>query len=261
MSKSKGNTIDPQALIEKYGADTVRLFTMFAAPPEQSLEWNDDAVDGAFRFLKRLWRLVTTDSVLTMLRQVEEQGLVSKTDWSILPVKVKDMRAEIHALLEQANHDVKRYQFNTVIAAAMKMVNILKNTTKYFDQPGDNAQENDAFRLVYAESVEILLGLLAPITPHITHTLWNMIGKPGIILDSVWPQVDPDALVKDSVEMVIQVNGKLRGKINVANNLNKKEIEAVALQDDNTKRHLQEKTIRKIIVVPGRLINFVVTDA
>ncbi|MFV2056098.1 MAG: class I tRNA ligase family protein, partial [Thiohalomonadales bacterium] len=261
MSKSKGNTVDPQAMIKKYGADTVRLFTMFAAPPEQSLEWNDDAVDGAFRFLKRLWRLVNAEKLLPMLRQIEQQGLVTSADWNSLSSQPKALRAEIHTLLEQANRDVKKYQFNTVVAAAMKMVNILQNMAKQFDEVSKDSPGEAGYSLVYAEAIEILLGLLAPIAPHIAHALWGEIGKKVLIIDSSWPQVDQNALRKDSMQIVVQVNGKLRGKINATADLSKKELEAIALRDENTQRHLQGKTIIKIIVVPGRLINIVAKDA
>ncbi len=243
MSKSKGNTVDPQALIDRYGADTVRLFTMFAAPPEQSLEWNDDAVEGASRFLKRVWRLVHDGERLPALRQWVAGG--AQIDASGLSAEQKKRRAEIHALLDQAGHDVERYQFNTVVAAAMKMVNTL-GQIETADDP------------VLAEGIDLLLRLLAPIVPHIAHELWQALGHPGAILDAPWPQADPEALVRDSVELVVQVNGKVRGKVSVAADAAREAIERAALADANVQRFTEGKKVVKVIVVPGRLVNVVV---
>ena len=249
MSKSKGNTVDPQELIEKYGADTVRLFTMFASPPEQSLEWNDDAVEGAFRFLKRVWRLVADDSKLSILTDWNSTDKLQQFDWSTLTADARDVRAEIHGLLKQANFDVNKYQFNTVIAAAMKMVNELQSLSEI---------ETDSQKAVYSETVNILLRLLAPIVPHITHMLWNGIGHAKDIIDEAWPVPDETAMVRDAIELVVQVNGKLRGKISVPTDVSKEQIETLALEDENVQRHIDGKTVRKVIVVPGRLINIVV---
>ncbi len=243
MSKSKGNTVDPQALIDRYGADTVRLFTMFAAPPEQSLEWNDDAVEGASRFLKRVWRLVHDGERLPALRQWVADG--AQIDASGLSAEQKKRRAEIHALLDQAGRDVERYQFNTVVAAAMKMVNTL-GQIETADDP------------VLAEGIDLLLRLLAPIVPHIAHELWQTLGHPGAILDAPWPQADPEALVRDSVELVVQVNGKVRGKVSVAADAAREAIERAALADANVQRFTEGKKVVKVIVVPGRLVNVVV---
>ena len=249
MSKSKGNTVDPQELIEKYGADTVRLFTMFASPPEQSLEWNDDAVEGAFRFLKRVWKLVADEEKQAMLSEWNSNNKLLQFDWSTLDRAAKDLRAEIHSLLKQANYDVNKYQFNTVIAAAMKMVNELQALND-FTEEGNCA--------VYNETVNILLRLLAPIVPHVTHELWKGIGHATDILDEQWPIPDEEAMVKDQVELVVQVNGKLRGKVSVPADAGKDQIEPLALQDENVQRHIEGKTVRKVIVVPGRLVNIVV---
>ena len=238
MSKSKGNTVDPQALIEKYGADTVRLFTMFAAPPEQSLEWNDDAVEGASRFLRRLWKLAT------------EAPAVSETDWASADAEIRRQRSELHALLEQANHDVEKYQFNTVVAAGMKMLNLLTELEK------QNLAGKDA---LLAEGTDILLSILAPIVPHITHVLWQQRGHSEAMIDAAWPEVDKDALVRDTLELVVQVNGKLRAKISVAADADKQTIEDQALADEHVQRHTEGKTVRKLIVVPGRLVNIVVS--
>lgn len=243
MSKSKGNTVDPQELIQKYGADTVRLFTMFAAPPEQSLEWNDDAVEGASRFLKRVWKLVQDEMYLPALRQWVKTGSI--VDAANLTDEQKKLRNELHSLLEQANRDVEKYQFNTVVAAGMKMVNALSQV-KTSDDP------------VYAEGVHLLLCLLSPIVPHITHTLWQALGHKDDILDAAWPELDASALVQDSIELVVQVNGKVRSKVLVAADAGKDAIEAIAQADENVQRFTEGKTVVKVIVVPGRLVNIVV---
>ena len=231
MSKSKGNTVDPQELIEQYGADTVRLFTMFAAPPEQSLEWNDSGVEGAHRFLKRLW-------VYAHEHQAELGGIIVGTDTH------KDERREIHESLAQALADFDKYQFNTVVAACMKIMNTLGKL-----EAGAEALRN--------EGVSILLRLLGPIAPHISHTLWKELDYGDDVLSAPWPAVDESALVKDSIELVVQVNGKLRGKVQVPADAGKEAVEEAALAEENVQRFLEDKTIRKIIVVPGKLVNVV----
>ena len=238
MSKSKGNTVDPQELIKKYGADTVRLFTMFAAPPEQSLEWNDDAVEGASRFLRRLWKIAV------------EAPVTEKMDWSTADAEVRKQRSELHRLLEQANHDVDKYQFNTVVAAGMKMLNLLGDLEK-LDAAGKDA--------LLAEGVDMILCLLAPIVPHITHALWQHRGHSEAMIDTAWPVVDAEALVRDTLELVVQVNGKLRAKIDVPASADKQAIEDQALADEHVRKHTEGKTVRKVIVVPGRLVNIVVS--
>jgi leucyl-tRNA synthetase len=243
MSKSKGNTVDPQELIEKYGADTVRLFTMFAAPPEQSLEWNDDAVEGASRFLKRVWKLVQDEENLPALKQWYADG--AKVDVGNLDDEQKKLRAEIHGLLEQANRDVEKYQFNTVVAATMKMVNAL-------------SQFADKNSPAFAEGIDILLRLLSPIVPHVTHALWQELDCVGDVLDAAWPQPDSAAMVQDSIELVVQVNGKVRGKVSVSADASKDVIEQAAMADENVQRFIEGKNVVKVIVVPGRLVNIVV---
>jgi len=241
MSKSKGNTVDPQQMIEKYGADTVRLFTMFAAPPEQSLEWNDSGVEGASRFLKRLWKVVGD----------ADATAADNFNWDELGDEAKKVRSELHGLLDQANRDVSRYQFNTVVAAAMKMVNLLSPLL-------EKARSDKGEAAVLAEGIWILLRLLGPIVPHITHVLWRENGFAGDILEAHWPEADPTALVRDTIELVVQVNGKVRGKIDVPADAGKDAVEEAALAESNVQRFIEGKEMKKIIVVPGRLVNLVV---
>ena len=250
MSKSKGNTVDPQSLIERYGADTVRLFTMFAAPPEHSLEWNDDAVEGAHRFLRRLWKLLVEEPTNQTLRS--NIDVVAGVDWTSLGATIKKQRFELHTLLESANRDIAKYQFNTVVATAMKMVNLLAQW------PQEDSDKNSGAGLAYCEAVTILLRLIAPIVPHVSHVLWQQIGHEGDILDAGWPQVDIAALVSDEIELVVQVNGKLRDRITVAAGASNDAIEQAALASDNVARFVEGKEIKKIVIVPKRLVNIVV---
>ncbi|HEY5791267.1 MAG TPA: leucine--tRNA ligase, partial [Gammaproteobacteria bacterium] len=248
MSKSKNNGVDPQALVERYGADTVRVFTMFAAPPEQSLEWSDSGVEGAARFLKRLWTLAYAwHPALQALKAV---GI------ALPPVSGADaapLRRELHAVLQQASHDYGRYQFNTVVSACMKLLNLLG---------GLDHEGAPAWRLALAhEGFSVLLRLLAPVAPHLCQQLWSDLGYGSEILDAGWPQVDPEALVSDEVELVVQVNGKLRGQVRVPAGCDRAALEAAALAEPNVQRFTAGKSLRKVIVVPGRLVNLVVTDA
>ncbi|MDH5181024.1 MAG: leucine--tRNA ligase [Gammaproteobacteria bacterium] len=241
MSKSKGNTVDPQALIEKYGADTARLFMMFASPPEQSLEWSDSGVEGAYRFLKRVWVFAANNGALI------RQGQQETVDWSAADAKVPAARLELHSHLQQALTDFGKYQFNTVVAACMKIMNLLSEIPA---AQGQAALTNEAY--------SILLRLLSPIAPHISHTLWRELGYGEDILNAGWPAVDALALVRDSMDIVVQVNGKLRGRISVAANATREEIETAAKADENVQRFIEDKTIVKVIVVPGKLVNVVV---
>jgi len=232
MSKSKNNGIDPQDLIDRYGADTVRLYTMFTAPPEQSLEWSDEGVEGAHRFLKRLWTLG--------MRLAENGGDSPGT------LAIEDVRRELHSNLKKALFDFERQQFNTVVSACMSMLNALNKL-------GDAPAEREALR----EGLGIMLRLLAPIAPHITHALWRDLGFGEDILQAGWPQVDEEALRQDAIEIVVQVNGKVRGKIRVPAEAEREAIEAAALANENVQRFIQGQTVRKVIVVPGKLINIV----
>ena len=240
MSKSKGNTVDPQALIDQYGADTVRLFTMFAAPPEMSLEWSDNAVEGANRFLKRLWRSV---------HEHTEKGVVKDKNLTDLSEAATDLRRLAHQTLTKVSDDLgRRHTFNTAIAAVMELMNGLSKFTE---------QDTQA-RAVRQEVLELVVLMLAPITPHICHALWSQLGYDKAVIDAQWPQVDAEALKQDKTELMIQVNGKLRSKLMVDVNAQQADIEPLAIADENVQRYIDGKTIRKIILVPGRLINIVV---
>ncbi len=239
MSKSKGNTVDPQALIDQYGADTVRLFTMFAAPPEQSLEWNDAGVEGANRFLKRLWRLVQ-DSL----------GDVPALDIDALGSAARDLRRKTHETIAKVSDDYgRRLTFNTAIAAVMELCN---DVSRF--EPAD-----DQDRAVVREALEAAVVLLAPITPHISHTLWQALGHEQPVVDQPWPGFDEQALVKDTIELVVQVNGKVRAKIDAPASADNATLEEMARTAPNAQRFLEGMTVRKVIVVPGKLVNIVVS--
>ncbi|MDM8546886.1 leucine--tRNA ligase [Candidatus Venteria ishoeyi] len=238
MSKSKGNTVDPQHLIEQYGADTVRLFMMFAAPPEQSLEWSDSGVEGSFRFLKRLWKQVDTHI---------EQGDVPALDNSVLDKKQKDIRRKIHETIAKVSDDMqRRYTFNTAIAACMELLNTL-----------GRSDEQAQSQAIVREGLEAVVQMLSPIVPHITQKLWENLGHSGFVLDTNWPEVDASALVKDTIMIVVQVNGKVRAKLEVEINADKNQIEEMALALPNVQKFTEGKTLRKIIVVPGKLVSIV----
>jgi leucyl-tRNA synthetase len=235
MSKSKNNGVDPQTLIERFGADTVRLYTMFTAPPDQSLEWNDEGVEGAHRFLKRVWHLAT--------------GTVHDDATKAAPavMEAQEARREVHGALKKALFDYERQQYNTVVSACMTMVNAL-----YKVDAADAAGAR-----VRAEGLGIVLRLLAPIAPHVTHQLWRDLGYGEDILDAGWPVVDDSALAQSSVQYVVQVNGKVRAKIEVAVGADKPVIEAAALANDNVQKFIDGSPVRKVIVVPGKLVNIV----
>ena len=240
MSKAKGNTVDPQQFIEQYGADTVRLFMMFAAPPEQALEWSDEGVQGAFRFLKRLWRAVQDHAA---------QGDVERVDVSTLDDGQKALRRKIHQTIAKVSDDIgRRYTFNTVVAAVMELLNAINR----FD---DSSRQG---RAVVREGLEAVVLLLSPVVPHISHELWHALGHGEAVVNVRWPSADASALVLEMVEIVVQVNGKLRGRIAVAANSDTETITAAALADDNVRRFVGDNKIRKTIVVPGRLVNVVV---
>jgi leucyl-tRNA synthetase len=240
MSKSKNNGVDPQALIERYGADTVRLFTMFAAPPEQSLEWSDTGVEGAHRFMKRLWRLV---------HEHVSAGPAPALDTGALDDAQRELRRLLHATIAKVSDDVgRRYTFNTAIAAVMELLNAVSR------HEGDGPQD----RALRQEICEAVVLLLSPIVPHACHALWAALGKSGSVVDQPWPAHDPAALVQDEVELVVQVQGKLRGRIRMARDASEESIRAAALAEDNVARFVDGRPVRKVIIVPGRLVNIVV---
>jgi leucyl-tRNA synthetase len=244
MSKSKNNGVDPQALIDQYGADTARLFVMFAAPPEQQLEWSSAGVEGASRFLRRVW--VYSTSQADMIRSA---GEVLPSD---LNDAEKELRREVYSILKQANFDYQRRQYNTVVSAAMKMLNVLEP----IKLGGDSVIRPAVLR----ESLSILMRILYPVVPHLTHALWKEIGYEksfGTLLDAPWPIVDEAALVQTELTIMLQINGKLRGEVRVPADASKEQIEGLALQSEPAMKALNGAAPKKVIVVPGRLINIV----
>ncbi|MDR2000700.1 MAG: leucine--tRNA ligase [Zoogloeaceae bacterium] len=229
MSKSKRNGVDPQSLIEQYGADTARFFMMFASPPEQTLEWSDSGVDGAYRFLRRLWTF--------------GHGLRSRSAGMATSTAASPLRREVHLLLKQANYDLGKMQFNTVASAAMKMLNALEKAA------GD-PHERECF--------SILLRLLAPVTPHVCHALWQELGYGDDILTTSWPEPLAEALAQDEIELVLQVNGKTRGSVRVPAEADRSAIEAAAITTEAAQKFMEGKPAKKVIVVPNRLVNIVV---
>jgi leucyl-tRNA synthetase len=257
MSKSKRNGVDPQSLIDQYGADTARLFMMFASPPEQTLEWADSGVEGAHRFLKRIWSHGYSAKLYLNPKDVSRSG--TDFDWIKASPEQKNLRREIHLLLKKANFDYERHQFNTIVSAAMQMLNLL---TPMMIPGADrtlagNSDSQKAHYWLVWESTSILLRMLSPIAPHITHTLWRELGYGDDVLNAPWPEPLEAALVQDEIELVIQINGKLRGNIRVPANADKATIEQLALSSETVQKQLNGATFKKVIVVPGRLVNVV----
>ncbi|MDX9843207.1 MAG: leucine--tRNA ligase [Aquabacterium sp.] len=252
MSKSKNNGIDPQELIEKYGADTARLYTMFTAPPELTLEWNDAAVEGSFRFLRRVWNFGMKLSALPKADTTAlTQGARSLADVAF-GKDAKALRLEVHTVLKQVDYDYQRMQYNTVVSGAMKLLNALEGFK------GTDAADG---QIALIEGFGILLRTLYPATPHLAHTLWSELGyaqTQGDLLDAAWPKVDDSALVQDEIELMLQVNGKLRGSIKVSPQADKATIEAAALASEDFAKFAEGKAPKKVVVVPGRLVNVVV---
>ena len=240
MSKSKGNTVDPQELIEQYGADTVRLFIMFASPPDQTLDWSDDGVQGGARFLRRLWRLAQD--------HVDDQA-VAKFDTDGLDDAQKGLRRAVHRTIAKVSDDVgRRYTFNTAIAAIMELMN---SVGKY--------EVRDAVdRAVIREALDAIVLMLSPIVPHVCHRLWHALGHSGAIVDESWPSADRAALQANRMQIIVQVNGKLRARLDMPAEAGKEELEQAALADENVQRFIADKEIRKIVVVPAKLVNIVV---
>jgi leucyl-tRNA synthetase len=244
MSKSKNNGVDPQALIEKYGADTARYFMMVAAPPEHTLEWSDSGVEGAFRFLKRLWALAHTYRNDWKAKIGSTPVLGDKLERGLA-----EARRAVHVNLKQANFDFQKFQFNTVASAANKILNALA------DAPGAGSV---AHAEVVQEGFSILLRLISPITPHVAHYLWRELGFAGDIIDAPWPEPVAAALAQDEIEYALQVNGKLRGSIRVPATAAKEQIEPLALASEAAQKYMDGKPAKRVIVVPGKLVNVVV---
>ena len=246
MSKSKNNGVDPQSLIDTQGADTARLFVMFTSPPEQTLEWSDSGVEGSNRFLRRLW------SLCHQKQDLITKGLTAPVrDWSGASPEIKKLRLEIYSLLKQADYDYQRIQYNTVVSACMKMLNAIDDATL-----GDSGFATAAT----AETMGVLLRVLYPVVPHVTWNLWAELGFAAIygdLLDAPWPSVDEQALVTDELELVLQVNGKLRGNLTVARTASKEIIEQLAASHEAVIRNLEGRPPKRIIVVPGKLVNVV----
>ncbi|MFO7994992.1 MAG: leucine--tRNA ligase [Marinobacter sp.] len=239
MSKSKNNGIDPQAIIDEHGADTVRLFMMFAAPPEQSLEWSDSGVEGAHRFLKRLWRMVNEHT---------QKGPAPALDGASLNNSQRNLRRKTHETIAKVSDDIsRRLTFNTSIAAVMELLNDVGKL-------GDDEPQSQAVR---QEALDTAVLMLSPIAPHICHQLWHALGHEEPVVDASWPTADKDAMVRSEIQIVLQVNGKVRAKADVPANIKKDALEALALENENVVRFTEGKTVRKVIVVPGKLVNVV----
>ena len=240
MSKSKGNVVDPQEMIDRYGADTVRLYMMFAAPPEQSLEWSESGIEGAYRFLRRLWRTVREHLAAGPV----DPALAAKAEG-----EARELRRRTHRTIAKVTDDIeRRYTFNTAIAAVMELLNAVTRL-----EAADGAA-----RAVVREALETAVLLLSPIVPHIAHALWRALGHEEAVVDAPWPEPDPAALEAEEVELVVQVNGRLRGRIRVPADAGREAIERAALAEPNVRRHVGGRPVRKLVVVPGRLVNVVV---
>ena len=249
MSKSKNNGVDPQDLIDRYGADTARLFVMFASPPEQTLEWNDAGVEGSHRFLKRVWALAAKHKVLL------QHATAGDLSGAALGAPAKALRREVHLVLKQVSYDYERMQYNTVVSGCMKLL----NTLEAFEPAVGEGADGDAAAL--CEGVSVLLRALYPACPHLTHGLWTGLGYAaclGELLDAAWPTVDETALAQDEIELVLQIAGKMRGSLRVPAQADQAAIEAAALASPEFARFAQGRAPRKVVIVPGRLVNLVV---
>lgn len=252
MSKSVGNVVDPQPLLERYGSDTLRLFSMFAAPPEQSLEWSDAGVEGAHRFLKRLWALAhESRDVIRKYNRLPHSNVLGSTNWENTDTEQTSVFRQIYEILEQARFDYDRQQFNTVVSSCMKILNLLSKI------PAAKGEKIDIRDIILYKGLSILLRLLAPITPHITHQLWLDLNYKGIVLTAEWPRPSPIVFKVDSIELVVQVNGKLRSRVRIPHGANKDAIETSVREDEKVIQAVNGKMIKKIITVPGKLVNVV----
>jgi leucyl-tRNA synthetase len=241
MSKSKGNVVDPDSLINKYGADTARLFSLFAAPPEKDLDWNDQGVEGSFRFLNRIWKLVHD-------RLGEIRG-AAPVDVASLTSEERALRRAVHKTIRKVTEDVEeRFHFNTAIASVMELLNTLQSSELR------NSQSSAVMR----EALQSIILLMAPFVPHITEELWERMGNKLQLSQTCWPEYDPNAVVDEELLVVVQVNGKLRSKITVGAGTSDEELQAIALADEKIAPFIKDKTIRKVISVSGKLVNIVV---
>ncbi len=256
MSKSKGNVVDPSDMISAYGADTVRLFILFAAPPERDLEWSDKGVEGSYRFLQRVWRTITQNrKALVSVRPFESAGKNN----AALPDKLKNLRRKTHTTISRVTDDIeKRFHFNTAISAVMELVNEVSAFLKSATPQGEEEAALDPVAWsVVREALENTVILLNPFVPHITEELWRMLGYEDDLWARPWPVPDDSAMKSDTVKVVVQINGKVRANIMVEAGADQARVEAAALEDANVKRHMESKQVRKIIYVPGRLLNIV----
>ncbi|TAK78870.1 MAG: leucine--tRNA ligase [Gammaproteobacteria bacterium] len=255
MSKSKGNVVDPQTLIDHYGADTVRLFMMFAAPPEQSLEWSDSGVEGAHRFLKRLWAFAYDHQQRVQKQNhLPRSSRLSAIQWEKADAAQMNIFRQIYGILDQAKFDYERQQYNTVVSGCMKILNLL---TKLENPTADSIDIRDN---VIHKGLSIILRLLAPITPHITHQLWIDLHFEGVIVDASWPKASSIAFKVETIELVVQINGKLRSRIRVPHDADKQVIETKVKEDTKVQQAIQGQAIKKVIIVPNKLVNVVVGE-
>jgi len=251
MSKSKNNGVDPQDLIERYGADTARIYTMFTAPPEATLEWNDAGVEGSYRFLRRVWNFGYKLSAMDLVAASASVAGVNSLKDVEFGKEAKALRLDMHTVLKQVDYDYQRMQYNTVVSGTMKMINALESF---------KAMESAGAQVALIEGFSILLRCLYPATPHLAHTLWSELGyaaQLGDLLDTPWPKVDASALEQDEIELMLQINGKLRGSVVVPSGASKETIEALALACDTFTSFAAGATAKKVVVVPGRLVNVV----
>ncbi|MDP6438854.1 MAG: class I tRNA ligase family protein, partial [Candidatus Brocadiia bacterium] len=247
MSKSKDNVVSPDELIESYGADTLRLYTLFIGPPEKDAEWNDQGIEGASRFLRRFWRRVYDHHDLL------KDAPATVGDLSAMDTAERDLYRKLHETIEHITHDMEGgFHFNAAIAAIME----LSNSVDSCHVTGDSS---DSMKAVFRASIESMTLLLSPFAPHIAEEIWRELGHEGSVLRATWPAVDKQALARDTVELVVQVNGKVRGRLTAAADAPQSELEAAAMADPSIQKYIEGKTVRKVIVVPNRLVNIAVS--
>jgi len=244
MSKSKKNVVDPEELVEEYGADTLRMFCLFASPPERDLEWSEQGVEGSYRFLSRLWNVV-----------VENKGELVRAkgyDREKLSQELKEVVRKTHQCIKKVTNDIEdRFHFNTAIASVMELLNLVTKTIS-------ETQRTEDFWAVIREALEISLVLLNPVVPHITEELWSILGNPGRLSELPWPSYSEDALIQETKLVVVQVNGKLRAKLEVPADITEEALKAMALQDAKVQKYLEGKAPKKIIIAQGKLLNIVI---